>query len=145
MAEVLAVVSILLGLMVAWPCLVIWFALAFPRPVGEARARLEQRPGASFALGAVVALFAGGFAAVLLKQPSALVKLAGWALLLFLLVAATVGGAGLVQLIGDRVGTVSAPASRLKGLVRAAVLTEFAALFPVIGWFLFAPAAVLAG
>ena len=30
-------------------------------------------------------------------------------------------------------------------MVRAALLTEFAALFPVIGWFLFAPAALLTG
>lgn len=145
MAEVLAVVSIILGLMVAWPCLVIWFSLAFPRPVAEARARLELRPGSSVALGAVVALVAGGFAAVLLRQPSGLVKLAGWAILVLLLVGATVGGAGLVQLIGERVGRVSAPASPLMGVVRAAVLTEFAALFPVLGWFLFAPAALLAG
>lgn len=145
MADVLATVAILLGLMTAWPCLVIWFSLAFPARVAAARRRLDQSPGTSAGLGAVLTLVVGGIGLVLLQAPRAPIKMMGWALIVLLLLLGTLGGAALVELMAERVRGVSSPGSPLRSLVRAALLTELAALFPVVGWFFFLPAILLTG
>ena len=144
MAEVLGIVSIILGLTFAWPCLVIWFALAFPGPVDQARGRLQRQPWACAGTGAALAITLGVLAFVLINHPHGVVKLLGWALTSALLLLGTLGAAGMVRLIAARLRPESENLSSLGALVRAAVLTEFAALFPVLGWFLFAPAALLA-
>jgi len=144
MGEVMAIVSIILGLAVAWPCLVVWFALAFPGPSSRARARLLETPFGCIAAGAALALVFGWLSIALLNHPAGPIKLVGWAVLSPLLLSATVGAAGLIQLIAERLTAASGPVSPLGALLRAAVLTEFASLFPVIGWFLFGPIATLA-
>src|SRR5438874_1959271 len=102
MAEVLGIVSILLGLAFAWPCLVIWFSLAFPGPVEQARWRLQRQPWACVGTGAALGATLGLLAAVLISNPRGVVKLAGWALMSALLLLSTLGAAGLVRLIGER-------------------------------------------
>src|SRR5438552_10849687 len=133
MGEVMAIVSLILGLAVAWPCLVIWFALAFPGPAARARARLVEAPLVCILAGAAVGLVFGWLSVALLSNPAGPVKLVGWLVLSPLLLAATLGAAGLIQIIAERLSSASAPVSPLAALVRAAVLTEFGALFPVIG------------
>jgi hypothetical protein len=143
MAQVMAVVWILAGLLVAWPCLVIWFALAFPRPVSGAKGRLEHGPGRCFATGLVLYGVVGTLSIGLINNPNSAVKVVGFAITAGLVIVATVGGAGLVKLMGERVRPLSAPISPLAALVRGAALTEFAALFPFFGWFLFLPLATI--
>jgi hypothetical protein len=147
MGEVMGVVFFILGLMVAWPCLVVWVALAFPQPVDRARLRLERSPTGCFFLGAGLALVIGGTAVRMITQPTmpGPAKLLGWIILFPLLLAATIGSAGLVQIIGDRIRAASGPMSPLGALIRGAVITELAALFPVAGWFFFWPLTYLVG
>ncbi len=144
MAQVWAFVWILVGLLVAWPCLVIWFALMFPNPVRRSRERLEAAPGLCMFTGAALALLLGGLAVVLINLPNGLVKLAGYAILAVLLIGATLGAAGMVRLLGERLEPLCGSVSPLGVLIRGAALTELASLFPVIGWFLFLPVATLA-
>jgi hypothetical protein len=143
MGQVMAVVSIILALAIAWPCLVIWFAMAFPGPVKRSRERLERSPWVAFFVGALVFSTVGFIGIAIISAAPGPVKVLGWVVLSPLFVASTVGGAGLVQLIGDRVRDQSAPVSPMAGLVRGAVITECAGIFPIIGWFFFAPIATI--
>jgi hypothetical protein len=138
MGEVMAFVSIIVGLAIAWPCLVIWFALAFPEPVKRSRERLEEAPWRSFGVGLLLLIPVLIGIRVVTDAPGG-AKLAGWVVLAPLFLTSTLGGAGLVQLIGDRVQKASAPISPLAALVRGALMTWGAGLFPVVGWFFFGP------
>src|SRR5438552_231779 len=116
MGQVMAIVYLILGLAIAWPCLVIWFALAFPGPAGRARARLLDAPFGCVVAGAALGLVFGTLSVVLLQSPAGPVKLAGWALLSPLLLAATVGAAGLIQIVAERISGASPMVTRLGGL-----------------------------
>lgn len=143
MAEVMAFVSIILGLAVAWPCLVIWMGLVFPQPVARAQEKLTSAPVACFFIGLGQLLVPGGVAFVLLNHPNGLLKIAGWVVISALLLASTLGGAAIVRMVAERLGPASPGATPLRSLVRAAVLTEFAALFPLIGWLIFLPLSIV--
>src|SRR5262245_32782968 len=103
MGQVMAVVSIVLALAIAWPCLVIWFAIAFPAPVQRSRERLERSPWLAFFVGVLLLCTVGFIGGAIIAAAPGPVKVLGWVVLSPLFVASTVGGAGLVQLIGDRV------------------------------------------
>jgi hypothetical protein len=45
----------------------------------------------------------------------------------------------MARLLGQRLGSIAHPNSELTHLLRGAVVYEFACLFPIVGWFLFAP------
>src|SRR5690349_20705992 len=127
MGQVMAIVWLIAGLAVAWPCLMIWFALAFPAPAARAKARLLEAPFGSILAGAAIGLLFGWLSVALLGNPAGPVKLVGWAILSPLLLAATLGAAGLIRIIADRLEATAGPISPLGALVRAALLTEFAA------------------
>jgi len=144
MADVFAVFGILLMLGIVFPGMLTAGWLLFPAPVERARRRLAQTPWRCFWVGAVTAGMASLPALVLLALPLGPAKLLGSLLLFAELAFASLGAAGIAAEIGQRLHHQSngglSPAS---AFVRGAIILELAAAFPVIGWFIVIPIAVI--
>ena len=138
MVDVYIVVYSLLGMLICLPALLLALNLLMPQATRRIETRLEQTPGKSFFLGVpVTAVFLLWIAITAnipgLGQASAfLAAFIGMGL-------GTVGAAGLSRLLARRVTLLSSPSSEVLNLLRGAVIYELACLFPIVGWFLFAP------
>lgn len=138
MVDVYIVVYSLLGILICLPALLLALNLLMPQVTSRVEARLAQTPGKSFFLGvpvtAVFLLWISITATIPgLGQGSAfLVGFIGMGL-------GTVGAAGMARLLAKRVTLLASPSSEVLNLLRGAVIYELACLFPIVGWFLFAP------
>jgi hypothetical protein len=104
--------------------------------VGRTERRLVQTPWLCFFIGA-------GFLAaylvpviILFNLPGGGFKLMGFVAVLGLLAFTSLGAAGLAAIMGQRLGLDSSAAG---ATIRGAVAMELAAVFPLIGWFIFIP------
>ena len=138
MVDVYIVVYSLLGMLICLPALLLALNLLMPQVTRRIETRLEQTLGKSFFLGVpVTAVFLLWIAITAnipgLGQASAfLVAFIGMGL-------GTVGAAGMARLLAKRVTLLASPSSDVLNLLRGAVTYELACLFPIVGWFLFAP------
>jgi hypothetical protein len=139
MGLVMGITGVIVGIVTALAGLVLWTALIFPRPAAGARTVLEGHPGRCFAMGTLAALLIGPPVVALMHSPNGLAKLAGWVVAFPLLGVLVVGLAGIAQLLGERLQSLSPAMTPLGALVRGVVTLELACLLPVFGWFLFAP------
>ena len=144
MADVYTVVFSVLGILLSGPALLLVLNLLLPRPVGRAATRLAKTPGWSLVLGVPVAASMGLWIAIASQVPLGLVRASAWAVGVLGLGLLTIGAAGMVRMLGDRLANLSSNPSNLTNMLRGAVLYELALLFPVVGWFLFAPLAGIA-
>jgi hypothetical protein len=124
-------------------------ALIFPAPVERTRAALETSLGRSFLLGLVNFLFFGAIAALLVKlgqgaggPVAAVLTLLALLLLLALTVFLVLGLSALASLLGERIGEGTSPFRRH---LRGSLLLILAGLTPYVGWFAFAPLALITG
>jgi len=144
MADVSAIFGILLSLAIVFPGLLTTSWLLFPATVERARLRLEHTPWQCFWLGGVTAAATIIPIAVLLALPIGPAKLAGWTGIFAGLTFASLGAAGLAAKMGQRLQRGGNSAlSPLGAFVRGAVALELAAAFPIIGWFVVTPLAVV--
>jgi hypothetical protein len=141
MADVYIVVYTLLGILLTLPPLLAALSLLIPCTVNRAQTRLEATPGRSFVLGGAVTAVTAIWVAVTTSTGSGAVSALGFIAALLWMGIGTLGAAGMTQLLGERITLWSAPHSRFFQLVRGAVFYELACLFPLVGWFLFAPIA----
>jgi len=143
MADILAIGVILTALGLAYPALLSALQLFFPARVDLARARLESRPWRCLWSGLGLAILVGFPAGLLAAAPAGLFKFLGWALISLALAAAALGAAALAQILEARLAAnpSAQPGPRW---IRGAFLLELAAIFPIIGWFLFIPITTLA-
>jgi hypothetical protein len=111
--------------------------------VERARLRLERTPWRCFWLGGVLAAGLTIPITILLVLPSGAARFAGFALLFLALAGATLGAAGLAAKMGDHVRAQSPGLSRAGAFVRGALALELAAAFPIVGWFVVVPLAVV--
>jgi hypothetical protein len=81
---------------------------------------------------------------VLVVLPFGPAKFLGLVLVAAVLAISGIGAAGLAARMGAALGAHSSGLSRAGAFVRGAVVLELAAVFPLIGWFIFVPLAVLA-
>jgi hypothetical protein len=142
LADVLAVVSGLALAGAGFASFSVVLLLFFPRTVDRAAVKVAERPGRSLLLGtlAFLLLFLG--VAAMLKAPGGPKPFAAVVLLLTALTFAAVGGAGLAVRIGQRWRkTTEQP--RLRDVAIGALLLEGAAVLPLVGWFVLAPAMLL--
>ncbi len=145
MADVYAVFGTLLALGIAFPGLLTAWWLLFPVQVDRARERLDRTPGRSFGMGLIVTGAMSFPVAILLALPSSLAKFIGAVMIVVVLAIASLGAAGLAAAMSGRVRTRSGRIkSDLSAFLAAALALELAAAFPVIGWFLVIPAAIVA-
>lgn len=143
MADISAVFGILLFLGIAFPGMLTAWYLLFPATVERARLRLDRSPWLCFFVGGVITAIAAAPAAVLLAVPNGAVKFTGWSLVFVVLTVASLGAAGIAAKMGERLAARSGGLSPAGAFVRGAIALELAAAFPILGWFIIAPLAVV--
>jgi hypothetical protein len=143
MGDVFAIFGGLLAIGIALPGLLLAWSLIFPATVERARGRLEGAPWRCFWIGLAGLLAVGLPLAILFNIPAGPVKFVGWVGLFALLALASVGAAGLAALMGERLRSVGLNASAPGALLRGAIALELAAAFPLVGWFVVIPVAMI--
>ena len=140
MANVLTVVWLVIAYVVASTSIMVWTALMLPNPVERAQYRLEQRPVASFFIGAAVWFVTILFASALLKEGRhGLLQLMGWLIAIPTLAASVIGGGAWAQLLGNRIRPKLQSEAQIPALVGGALCTALSGFVPIIGWVVFFP------
>jgi hypothetical protein len=109
-----------------------WWLL-FPSLISRAQTRVDKTPMQSFWMGLVVIIAVTIPIIILLALPFGPAKFIGWILLAASLAISSVGSAGIAAHLGKRL-TSQSSFSPLNGFIRASVILELAAFFPIIGW-----------
>lgn len=139
MADVFAVFGTLLAIGLALPGLLLTWRLLLPTLAGRAEQRLAQTPWRCFFLGAG---FLAGYlipVTLLFNLPWGGFKAMGFLAVMLLLAFTSLGAAGLAGLMGQRLHHLGLTGSVAGATLRGAVALELAAVFPIIGWFVFIP------
>jgi hypothetical protein len=139
MADVYIVVYSLIGILICLPALLMGLNLLMPNITSRIETRLEQTPGKSFFLGLPVTavfllwvLVAADVSLGVVRGSAFVVALIGMGL-------GTLGAAGMSRLLAKRVTILAKPSSEAMNWLRGAVIYELSCLFPLVGWFIFAP------
>jgi hypothetical protein len=141
MTDVYIVVFTLAGILLSLPALLVALNMLLPKATQNTAARLSKTPGLCFVLGVPVTAAFLLYIAIAGQLPFGLIRATGFLAALFGMGLGTIGAAGMARMLGDRLQSISGPASTLSSLVRGAVVYEMACLFPIVGWFLFIPLA----
>jgi hypothetical protein len=143
MADVSALFGILLFLGLVFPGLLCAVWLLFPATVERARLRLDRTPWQCFWLGGVLTALIAIPTTVLIVLPSGAAKFLGFSLLAIVLTIALVGAAGLASKMAGHLLAFSRDLSPAGAFLRAALALELAAAFPLVGWFILTPLAIV--
>ena len=141
--DVLAVTCGLTTVGAAWAAAILLFALAFPARTASAQTRLTAAPGVCLVRGLGVVLGSGLLAAICWNVAAGPVRLLAGVLASGIGLAAAVGSAGIIRLLGERIDALGSPMAPFASLTRAAILYVLAGFLPVVGWFLILPGALL--
>lgn len=136
-------VAIVMGLIASWTALMTAVALLMPARAEKAEQALEGSPKKCFQTGLLM-LVVMTVAAGMIVLPNPLAKLIGVLVLLAFGFLVAVGAAGIAQLMGKRIGEMSGARTTFGALVRGSLVFSAAMLFPLIGWYVFAPLAAIA-
>jgi hypothetical protein len=139
--DVLAAVSAAVLVIFSWIAMLVMASVVMPARVTAARERIEASPGRCGLLGAGVLIAALILTAVTMHALVGAARLVPFLLWGLILAAAVVGSAGIVQIVAMR--TVDAGAPRVTQLFRAAALYALAGLFPICGWMIVTPIALV--
>lgn len=140
----LPVIGFIVGTCIALWALMVGVALLFDKRVFQAEERLKTAPWKALGTGALLAGMVGVIGVGSWANPIGLLKLIGYLLSMLILALAVIGGAGLAQMVGERIQAFGSHLSPFGALQRGAVLIVLAALVPFFGWFLFLPLTILA-
>ncbi|MBI3242374.1 MAG: hypothetical protein HYZ49_08785 [Chloroflexi bacterium] len=143
MADISAIFGILLSLGIVFPGMLTAWWLLFPATVERARLRLDRTPWLCFFVGGVITAVVAIPAVILFAIPNGLVNFFGWALVFLALGIASLGAAGIAAKMGERLARRSEGLSSAGAFVRGAVALELAAAFPVVGWVIVIPLAIV--
>jgi hypothetical protein len=143
MADISTVFGILLTLGIVFPGMLTAWWLLFPATVERARLRLDRTPWLCFFVGGVFTAVVAIPATILFVVPNGAVKFMGWVLVFAVLTVASLGAAGIAAKMGDRLARRSDGLTPAGAFVRGAVALELAAAFPIIGWFIVIPLAIV--
>ena len=139
MADVYIVVYTLIGILITLPALLVALNLVFPKVTTRTAKRLTRTPFKSFFMGLPLVAFLSLWIAMTMEAPFGALRATAFAAALFGMGLGTLGAAGMARSFGSRISELVNPASEMMNLLRGAVVYELACLFPIIGWFLFAP------
>lgn len=143
--DIIGVIAFIVGVVIAYPALLVMLSIVLPRMTAKARQRLDRGLRLPLVVGIVVWVVWGG-AGFTLLQVGGPPQLIGAILMLALSLWGTIGLAGLAQVFGARLTAVSErqPSALREWMSGAGVLTlSFA--FPVLGWLILIPLATLIG
>ncbi len=138
MVDVYIVVYSLLGSLICLPALLLTLNLLMPQITARIETRLEQTPGKSFFLGVPVTAAFLLWIAITANVPIGVVRGTAFVAAFVGMGLGTLGAAGMSRLLAKRI-TLTKPTSEAMNWLRGAVMYELACLFPIVGWFLFAP------
>lgn len=138
MVDVYIVVYSLLGILICLPALLLALNLLMPQITARIETRLEQTPGKSFFLGVPVTAAFLLWIAITANVPIGVVRGTAFVAAFVGMGLGTLGAAGMSRLLAKRI-TLTKPTSEAMNWLRGAVMYELACLFPIVGWFLFAP------
>lgn len=139
MADVFATFGTLLSLGIALPGLLLAWRLLLPNHVAHARQRLERTPWQCFFAGVAFLTAYLIPTIILFNLPWAGFQFIGSVGIFILLTLTSIGAAGLAELMGQRLHSLGLTSSPVGATLRGAVTLELAAVFPLIGWFIFIP------
>ena len=139
MVDVYIVVYSLLGILICLPALLMALNLLMPQTTTHIVTRLEQTPGKSFFLGIPVTAAFLLWIAITANVPLGLVRGTAFLAAFVGMGLGTLGAAGMSRLLAKRITLLARPNSQAINWLRGAVVYELACLFPIVGWFLFAP------
>ena len=143
MADVFAVFGTLLAIGIALPGMLLTWRLLWPNVVDRAQQRIGRTPWVCLGLG----MFLLGLylipVIILFNVPWEGAQLLGFIAILVLMAFASLGGAGLAELLGRRLQASGVETSAVGATIRGTVAMELAAIFPFIGWFVFVPLAFI--
>ncbi len=139
MVDVYIVVYSLLGILICLPALLLALNLLMPQVTNRIETRLEQTPGKCFFLGVPVTAAFLLWIAITANVPNGVVRGTAFVAAFVGMGLGTLGAAGMSRLLASRVSLLANPSSEAMNWLRGAVLYELACLFPIVGWFLFAP------
>lgn len=144
MSDMLAIILVLVLLGCAYPALLSTIRVLFPRPVASNQARIERQPWRCFWTGLLAAVAIALPAIILINLPLGLLKFMGWSLMGLGLGLSVFGAAGLAGLMASRIQAASpGTPAEFGAFVRAGVMIELAAIFPLLGWLAFFPISLL--
>ncbi len=138
MVDVYIVVYSLLGILICLPALLLALNLLMPQITARIETRLERTPGKSFFLGVPVTAAFLLWIAITANVPIGVVRGTAFVAAFVGMGLGTLGAAGMSRLLAKRITLIN-PSSEAMNWLRGAVMYELACLFPIVGWFLFAP------
>lgn len=141
MADVYTVTFSIIGILISLPALLAALTLLLPQLTQQIETRLREHPKRSFVLGVPVTAVFALWIAITANAGSGVVRATAFIAAFAGMGLGTLGAAGLARLLGARLAPLSGPKSEITHLLRGAVVYELACLFPIVGWFLFAPLA----
>ena len=141
LALVQALVAIVLTLIATWTCLLVSTALLLPNAASRSEHLITTEPWKCFSrgLGVFVLLIIG---IVSSSNGPGITRIFGFGLFLFAAAVIAVGSTGVALTIGKR-GEPDSEAPTFRMLVRGSLVSGIAFGFPVVGWFVFAPIALI--
>lgn len=144
MADVQMIFGILLLLGIAFPGMLTAYWLLFPATVERAQTRIEKTPWKSFWLGVVLLIVAAIPVGILFSAGGGVGQFLGWVVAAAALTVSGIGAAGIAAKMGSLLAHRSDDLSSAAAFVRGAIALELMAVFPLIGWFIVIPLAIVA-
>jgi Na+/melibiose symporter-like transporter len=141
MADVIAVFGTLLALGIALPGLLLTCRMLLPNFTDRAQSRLSQTPWRCLFAGGFLVLIASIPIIILFNLPWGGFQAMGAAALIGLMAIASLGAAGLAGLIGRQLRELGLKSSEVGATLWGGVAMGLAAVFPLVGWFVFLPLA----
>ena len=142
LGDVFSVVAALLGIGVTSWAFMVSCMLLFPARVERAAAVIERNAKSQFFLGLCL-LVPAIVGVVLSGLPNPVLKLLGLALIVSVLAVGAVGAAGIGFIAGKRLQPMSPSMDAYPAFIRGSAFIVTASMLPVLGWFLFGPAALI--
>lgn len=142
LAQVQAVVAVVIYLGISWAGLMLAAALLFPAQTSRAEEALESKPKLAVVTGAamlILALISQG----MIRSSAPLLKIIGFLLFSGITVILVIGAGGISQLMGKRIAEMSGAKTSFGMLARGCAVYSIAGMFPYVGWFIFAPVSIL--
>ena len=136
--DVLGIVAFLTGLGGTGWAMTVAMGLLFP----DQTLRASESTKGAFVRG-LVPLLALVVGLVMLSAPVPGLKLLGWVVVLGVMALGALGLAGLSHVAGRRLTALQPEMGEYPAFLRGAGFLVSASLFPVLGWFLFAPVAFI--
>ena len=144
LGDVLVIVSLIVGICTTGWALILACGLLFPHRSESATDVLTAHPLKCIGRGTLVTVLMGGLAIVMLSGPNPIGKFAGIGVLLALLAVAVLGASGMSRVVAARIEFLAPGISPFGAYCRAAGFLVVGSMMPFLGWFLFAPVAILA-